>query len=133
MIHGIQLLLCSGHSSVHFGGFALFGGADVPSLSAALTGGRNDSLVAWSCLGSRFCREAASASPAATVFGSFAFFFVALSTSAGSTGEALSAGRSTGTACGLSAFCLISVIDDSRTSMSKLTVLNFGQRCRQRC
>ena len=42
-------------------------------------------------------------------------------------------GRSTGTACGLSAVYLISVIDDSRTSMSKLTVLNCGQRCGQRC
>ena len=41
MIHGIQL--GSGRSSVHF---ASFGEADVPSLSAALTGGRNDSLAA---------------------------------------------------------------------------------------
>ena len=41
MIHGIQL--GSGHSSVHF---AFFREADVPSLSAALTGGRNDSLAA---------------------------------------------------------------------------------------
>ena len=40
MIHGIQLWLCSGRSSVRF---AYFGGVDVPSLSAALTGGRNDS------------------------------------------------------------------------------------------
>ena len=42
-IHGIQL--GSGRSSVHFGGFASFGEADVPSLSAALTGGHNDSLA----------------------------------------------------------------------------------------
>ena len=48
-------------------------------------------------------------------------------------GKAVSAGRSTGTACGLSSVCLISVIDDSRTSMSKLTVLKCGQRCRQLC
>ena len=48
-------------------------------------------------------------------------------------GKAVSAGRSTGTACGLSSVCLISVIDDSRTSMSKLTVLKYGQRCRQLC
>ena len=41
MIHGIQL--GSGRSSVRF---ASFGEADVPSLSAALTGGRNDSLAA---------------------------------------------------------------------------------------
>ena len=40
MIHGIQL--GSGRSSVRF---ASFGEADVPSLSAALTGGRNDSLA----------------------------------------------------------------------------------------
>ena len=41
MIHGIQL--GSGRSSVRF---ASFGEADVPSLPAALTGGRNDSLAA---------------------------------------------------------------------------------------
>ena len=41
MIHGIQL--GSGRSSVRFD---FFGEADVPSLSAALTGGRNDSLAA---------------------------------------------------------------------------------------
>ena len=41
MIHGIQL--GSGRSSVRF---ASFGEAGVPSLSAALTGGRNDSLAA---------------------------------------------------------------------------------------
>ena len=41
MIHGIQL--GSGRSSVRF---AFFGEADVPSLSAALTGGRIDSLAA---------------------------------------------------------------------------------------
>ena len=41
MIHGIQL--GSGRSSVCF---AFFGEADVPSLSAALTGGRDDSLAA---------------------------------------------------------------------------------------
>ena len=92
MIHGIQLWLCSGRSSVRFGGFAYFGVADVPSLSAALTGGRNDSLASWSCSSSRFCRAA----------------------------------------CGLSSVCLLSVIDDSRASMSKLTVLNCGQCCRQR-
>ena len=40
MTHRIQL--GSGRSSVRF---ASFGEADVPSLSAALTGGRNDSLV----------------------------------------------------------------------------------------
>ena len=45
MIHGIPLWLCSGRSSVRFGGFASFGGADVPSMSAALTGGRYDSLA----------------------------------------------------------------------------------------
>ena len=44
MIHGVKL--GSGRSSVRFGGFASFGEADVPSLSAALTGGRNDSLAA---------------------------------------------------------------------------------------
>ena len=41
MIHGIQL--GSSRSSMHF---ASFGEADVPSLAAALTGGRNDSLAA---------------------------------------------------------------------------------------
>ena len=41
MIHGIQL--GSGRSSVRF---ASFGEVDVPSLSAALTGGRNNSLAA---------------------------------------------------------------------------------------
>ena len=41
MIHGIQL--GSGSSSVRFGGFASFGEADVPPLSA---GGRYDSLAA---------------------------------------------------------------------------------------
>ena len=41
MIHGIQL--GSGRSSVRS---ASFGEADVPSLSAALTGGRHDSLTA---------------------------------------------------------------------------------------
>ena len=41
MIHGIQL--GSGRLSVRF---AAFGEADVPSLSAALTGGRNDSFAA---------------------------------------------------------------------------------------
>ena len=41
MLHGIQLGF--GRSSVSF---ASFGEADVPSLSAALTGGRNDSLAA---------------------------------------------------------------------------------------
>ena len=41
MIHGIQL--GSGRSSVRF---ASFGETDVRSLSAALTGGRNDSLAA---------------------------------------------------------------------------------------
>ena len=46
MFHGIQLWLYSGRSSVRFGSFASFGEADVPSLSAALTGGRNDSLAA---------------------------------------------------------------------------------------
>ena len=46
MIHGTQLWLCSGRSSVRFGGFASFGGADVSSLSTALTGRRNDSLAA---------------------------------------------------------------------------------------
>ena len=46
MIHGIQLWFCSGRSCVRFGGFAFFGGVDVPSLSAALSGGRNDSLAA---------------------------------------------------------------------------------------
>ena len=46
MIHGIQFWLCSGRSSVRFGGFDSFGGTDMPSLSAAPTGGRNDSLAA---------------------------------------------------------------------------------------
>ena len=135
MIHGIQLWVCSGRSSVRLGGFASFGGADVPSFSAALSGGRNDSLAAWSCSSSRFCLAAAPAHPAAIFFGSFAFFPLTLLTGlcAGSAGEAVSAGRSTGTACGLSSVCLISVIDDSRALMSKLTVLNCGKRCRQRC
>ena len=44
MVHGIPLR--SGRSSVRFGGFASFGEEDVPSLPAALTGGRNDSLAA---------------------------------------------------------------------------------------
>ena len=46
VIHGFQLWLCYGRSSVRFGSFVSFGGADVPSLSAALSGGRNDFLAA---------------------------------------------------------------------------------------
>ena len=64
----------------------------MPSLSAALTGGRYDSLADRSCLSSRFCRAAAPARPAATFFGSFSFFSVTLSTYAGSAGEAVTAG-----------------------------------------
>ena len=45
MIHGIQLCLCFVRSSVRFGSFASFGETDVPSLSAALTGGRIDTLA----------------------------------------------------------------------------------------
>ena len=69
MIHGIQLWLSSDHSCVHFCGFASFGGADVPSLSGALTDGCYDSLAACRCSSSLFCaafRASAPARPAAT-------------------------------------------------------------------
>ena len=127
MIKGVQVqLLCSRDpSSVRSRSFesASFGSP-----------GRNEFLGCLKLFEQSFLRYVRAAAPellAATFFGSFAFFSVTLLTG-------LCAGSPVDTVCadfarGLSAICLTSVIDDSSASMSKLTVLDCGQRCRQRC
>ena len=117
MIHGIELWLCSGRSSVRFGGFASFGGADVPSLSAALTGGRNIPYPPEAVRASFFAgRQRLHARPPPFLILRFLlrypFNMCRL------RWQSCFCGPFHRTACGFSAVCLISVIDDSTTSMS---------------